>query len=100
MSSKYRRGRKLEYTVRDMFKQGGYFVFRCAGSKPLDLIAVKGSETVLIEVKMGEPTKADFDKCRQIAKESNHEVNLISYAGQRPHGWVIHPDGKTEKKSN
>jgi Holliday junction resolvase len=31
----------------------GYYVFRCAGSRPVDLIAMKDGKTLLIECKAG-----------------------------------------------
>jgi Holliday junction resolvase len=47
----YRRGRRLEYVVRDMFKRRGCFVVRAATSKPVDLVCLRGGEVVLVECK-------------------------------------------------
>ena len=49
----YRKGRRLEYVVRDMFRRRGWFVVRAAASKPVDLVCLKGSEIVLVECKYG-----------------------------------------------
>ena len=48
----YRKGRRLEYVVRDMFRRRGWFVVRAAASKPVDLACLKGG-VVLVECKYG-----------------------------------------------
>jgi Holliday junction resolvase len=48
----YRKGRRLEYVVRDMFRRRGWFVVRAAASKPVDLVCLKDGETVLVECNM------------------------------------------------
>jgi Holliday junction resolvase len=49
----YRKGRRLEYVVRDMFRRRGWFVVRAAASKPVDLVCIKNGEIVLVECKYG-----------------------------------------------
>jgi Holliday junction resolvase len=49
----YRKGRRLEYVVRYMFRRRGWFVVRAAASKPVDLVCLKGGKTVLVECKYG-----------------------------------------------
>jgi Holliday junction resolvase len=49
----YRRGRRLEYVVKDMFRRRGWFVVRAAASKPVDLVCLKDGETILVECKYG-----------------------------------------------
>jgi Holliday junction resolvase len=49
----YRKGRRLEYVVRDMFRRRGWFVVRAAASKPVDLVCLKNGEVVLVECKYG-----------------------------------------------
>jgi len=49
----YRKGRRLEYVVRDMFRRRGWLVIRAAGSKPVDLVCLKGKKAVLVECKYG-----------------------------------------------
>jgi Holliday junction resolvase len=49
----YRKGRRLEYVVRDMFRRRGWFVVRAAASKPVDLVCLKGGDIVLVECKYG-----------------------------------------------
>jgi len=53
MQNNVSRGRGLEYAVRDHLQDRGYIVFRCAGSRPLDLIAVKEGQILLVECKTG-----------------------------------------------
>ena len=47
------RGRNLEYAVRDRLRARGFVVFRCAGSRPVDLVAVKDGRILLVECKAG-----------------------------------------------
>jgi Holliday junction resolvase len=49
----YRKGRRLEYVVRDMFRRRGWFVVRAAASKPVDLVCLKSGEIALVECKYG-----------------------------------------------
>ena len=53
MTSNYFKGRNLEYSVREQLKGRGYVVFRCAGSRPVDLIAIKAGKILLVECKTG-----------------------------------------------
>ena len=53
MPSNVRRGRTLEYAVRERLRDRGYVVFRCAGSRPVDLIAFKDKRVLLVECKAG-----------------------------------------------
>lgn len=51
-SSSYVRGRRFEYKVKKALEKEGWVVFRCAGSRPVDLIALKpGVMPCLIECK-------------------------------------------------
>jgi Holliday junction resolvase len=49
--SRYAKGRRLEYQVRDLLRRKGYLVIRAAQSKPVDLVALKNGKTLLIECK-------------------------------------------------
>jgi len=51
--NKYRVGYALERELREKFSKAGFTVFRCAGSKPIDLILVKDGKVVLCEIKRG-----------------------------------------------
>jgi len=53
MPSNVSRGRSLEYVVRDRLRAEGFVVFRCAGSRPVDLIAIKEGRILLVECKTG-----------------------------------------------
>jgi len=44
--NKYRIGYALERELREKFSKAGFTVFRCAGSKPIDLILVKDGKVV------------------------------------------------------
>lgn len=49
----YHKGRRFEYEVKHFLESMGFFVVRCAGSKPCDLVAFKpGLLPVFIECKV------------------------------------------------
>jgi Holliday junction resolvase len=61
----YRRGRRFEYIVRDLFRSRGWFVVRAAASRPVDLVCLRradvGVVAVLVECKygVGSPRRSD-----------------------------------------
>jgi len=54
MNKKYRKGYLIERRVRKYLEKKGYKVFRLAGSKPADLIAMKNNQIYIIECKVEE----------------------------------------------
>lgn len=83
--SNYRKGRRFEYRVRDELTRRGYFVIRGAGSKPVDLVALKaGGRVVLVECKVdGRLDGSDLVRLRDIAFRSGA---LIVLARRRKRG--------------
>jgi Holliday junction resolvase len=59
----YAKGRRLEYKVRDLFKNKGYIVIRAAQSKPIDLVCLKDGKILLVECKT---EKATLSKSRRL----------------------------------
>lgn len=51
--SNYSRGRNLEYAAKKRLQEAGFAVFRCASSKPVDLVAVKHGLVMLVQCKTG-----------------------------------------------
>lgn len=51
--SNYYRGRNLEYAAKKKLQESGFTVFRCASSKPVDLVAVKQGTVILVQCKTG-----------------------------------------------
>jgi len=47
----YRKGRSLEYRVRDKLRRMGFFATRLPASKPFDVLAVKRGTVLFIECK-------------------------------------------------
>lgn len=77
MSSTYSKGRNLEYAVRRKLRSRGYVVFRCAGSRPVDLIAIKDGKILLVECKAGlNPYLSQ--------KQMNHILIMSKKAGAIP----------------
>ena len=63
MPSTAHRGRAFEQRVKVSLQKEGYFVVRCAASKPCDLVAIKGGKVTLIECKNYEkPSLSDERK--------------------------------------
>ena len=56
MASNYAHGRQTEWAIRDHLEDNGYQVIRAAGSKgAADLVAIKPSQVLLINVKRTTP---------------------------------------------
>lgn len=68
--SNYSRGRAWEYEVKQQLQKLGWVVFRCASSKPHDLVAFHPQHRPLwIECKIGAlPSKASMEQNRAIAR--------------------------------
>jgi len=95
----YLRGRRLEYKVKKRLEDEGYFVQRSAGSKGIDLIAIRHNlvektyysgklvyttfnsspRIRLIDCKAGKsrPTKQDKEKFERIKEITGIEVEVI-----------------------
>lgn len=88
--SQYRKGRSAENYLKKRLIATGYKVFRIAGSKPADLIAVNETDILLIEVKSYRLTEG------MLQKEARRLADLCEGTPMTP--CVIHkPDGKRYK---
>jgi len=67
MLSRCKKGRRLEYTVKRRLEAAGYTVFRCAASRPCDLIAVKQGSLLLVECKSGHNPYASPERLKQLS---------------------------------
>jgi len=77
LSVSYRKGRRLEYGVKELLESQGWFVVRAAGSKPVDLVCIRQGQTVLIECKYNKsPTKQELERLAEISKISGARVLL------------------------
>ena len=68
MPSAYRRGYRFELRVRKYLERRGFKVFRCAASKPVDLIAMSPRAVYLVECKLRRPLGKDLEKLTEYAK--------------------------------
>ncbi|RLI06466.1 hypothetical protein DRO24_04880 [Candidatus Bathyarchaeota archaeon] len=50
-NKRYERGRRFEYRVKRFLEGEGWVVIRAAGSKPIDLVALKDGVVLFIECK-------------------------------------------------
>ena len=94
--SNYETGRRLEYRIRDLFRNQGFLVIRAAQSKPIDLVCIRDGKTVLIECKAGgsymgpERRKELLGLSQQagapiiLAKRRKRQVELTNLADGRP----------------
>ncbi|MEM4269598.1 MAG: restriction endonuclease [Candidatus Caldarchaeum sp.] len=75
----YRKGRRLEYVVRDMFKRRGWAVVRAAASKPVDLVCMKDGHTVVVECKHNKKyvTWGEVEPLIQLADKAGAEPVLV-----------------------
>lgn len=79
MNNRYRKGYQFEHRVKRYLEKKGYKVFRAAGSKPIDLIAISKKTIFLIECKThSEKIKRASEKIREIAKDTC-AIPIIAY---------------------
>lgn len=60
--SNYRKGRRFEYRVRNLFKDHGFVVIRAAQSKPIDLVCLKNGKSVIVECKVNKQSLSNNGK--------------------------------------
>ncbi|RLE85043.1 MAG: hypothetical protein DRJ96_08350 [Thermoprotei archaeon] len=53
VNRRYERGRRFEHRVRRLLEAAGWVVIRAAGSRPIDLVAMKRGAILMIECKKG-----------------------------------------------
>ena len=87
--SKYSSGRAFEYQVRDRLRKDGYMVFRFAGSKPLDLVAVRRGKILFCECKSGKPTLEDRRKVGEWSAKLGYPVALFQKTSDGCHVEVF-----------
>lgn len=75
-TTRYRRGRSFEYSVRDRLKRVGYFIMRSPASRsPIDLVAVKSGVVLFIQCKINGALQP---------KEWNEVYDLATSVGSIP----------------
>lgn len=71
MNRKYAKGYRFEHRVKKYLEKKGYKVFRLAGSKPADLIAISTNKLYLIECRTHRKgIKKTIDKMNALAEET------------------------------
>ena len=80
MKARYYKGRQFEYKVKKFLESLGFVVFRCAGSKPLDLIALRaGLKPILIECKTTKYIPKDQrDIEKALAQRAGAELIIVT----------------------
>jgi len=75
----YQKGRNFEYQVKKLLQSQGFTVFRCASSKPLDLVAFKLGKVLLVECKTSlNISEKDKEKLGQWSAKLGFPVALFS----------------------
>lgn len=93
----YYKGRRLEWKFKKKLEVKGYTVFRCAGSKPVDLVALKGEtkERILVECKHKIISGSELMKKLNLANRAGCDL-IVAYPGKailyycvlgRPYEW-------------
>jgi len=71
----YAKGRRFEWSVKDLLEARGWIVVRAARSKPVDLVAMKDGRILLIECKYDSSISKDRKRLL---------LELAGRAGARP----------------
>jgi len=84
--ARYHKGRRFEYRVKRHLEQQGYVVFRCAASRPVDLVALKpGEQPMLVECKYGKSrlTGPSREVLLELARRAGARALLARNDGRR-----------------
>ena len=83
--SRYVKGRRLEYRVRDLFQNKEYVVVRAAQSKPVDLVCLKNGRALLVECKTEKSllSKARKEELLNLAKTAGASLILARRKGRK-----------------
>ena len=85
---KYAKGRRLEYRVKEYLEGHGLVVFRCAGSKPVDLVVLgEGKVPVLVECKSTKISKKELEEKLLLASKAGCKL-VVAVPGK---GWTFSP---------
>jgi Holliday junction resolvase len=76
----------LEYRVRDIFRNSGFFVIRAAQSKPIDLVCLRRGRSVLVECKAG--TSFLGDKRKRELLDLGQQAGATVVLARRKHRRV------------
>jgi Holliday junction resolvase len=98
VNKRYRKGYLFEIRVKKYLERLGYKVFRAAGSKPLDLIALSDKEIYLIECKarpIKKISKKTGEKLRDIAEGTCGEP-IIAFKDDKNRIHFYDPMKETE----
>jgi len=95
--TRYKKGRKFEHKVRKLLEQHSFKVFRCAASKPLDLIAVKNGLVYFIECKSHIFFSGkEWWRLRELSRQLSHPIYIFFKVGSQirirvlyPHYWKL-----------
>jgi len=82
--TKYEKGRRFEYQVRDFFREHGFLVIRAAQSKPIDLVCLKDGKSILVECKTNRKALGRHGK-EELLKmsESSQAIVILAYKEKR-----------------
>jgi Holliday junction resolvase len=96
LNRSYKKGYRFEHRVKRFLERKGYVVYRLAGSKPFDLIAISGSNVYIIECKSN---KRDVPKASERLANSVKDLiakPLIIYKDKRNRLKIIDVRNNTE----
>jgi Holliday junction resolvase len=65
---KYAKGRRLEWRFKKYLEERGWRAFRCAGSKPVDLIALREGKVCIVECKTSRISKKELQEKLSMAR--------------------------------
>jgi len=82
--TKYEKGRRFEYRIRDLFKEHGFVVIRGAQSKPVDLVCLKDGTSILVECKTRKSSLSKNGK-KQLMElaEVSKAIPILAYKEKR-----------------
>jgi Holliday junction resolvase len=92
----YAKGRAFEYQVKKLLENQGYIVFRCASSKPLDLVAFKMGKVLVCECKTGFVSEKDKEKLGEWSVKLGFPMALFTKDNGNVQVEVFEPSERRE----
>jgi Holliday junction resolvase len=92
----YVKGRAFEYQVKKLLESQGFIVFRCASSKPLDLVAFRMGKVLVCECKTSSVSKKDKEKLGEWSVKLGFPVSLFTKVNSNVQVEVFEPSERRE----
>jgi len=87
-----KKGIRFELKVKRLLEKEGWHVIRTHRSRPIDLIAIKNGQILLIECKAGKwLTPVQQNKIQRLASKWQHPITIYRETNGKIYSWEVQP---------